>query len=64
LWIRITPRAEMVGRNFLIALPIDPCELMETRHLERDSFVLFDIFGEGVLRKFQGGLVGPLRDVG
>jgi hypothetical protein len=31
---------------------MDPCdyrELMETRHLERDGFVLFDGFDEGVL---------------
>jgi hypothetical protein len=31
---------------------MDPCdyrELIETRHLERDGFVLFDRFDEGVL---------------
>jgi hypothetical protein len=57
--------AGMVGRNFLIVLPIDPCELMETRHLERDSFVLFDVFGVKVFwRSFseecitEGGGIG------
>ena len=29
--------------------PCDYRELMETHHLERDNFVLFDGFGEGVL---------------
>jgi hypothetical protein len=29
-------------------VPYDSRELMETRHLEPDDFVLYDGFGEGV----------------
>jgi len=39
----------LISDVFFLKEPCDHRELMDTRHLERDNFVLFDGLGEGVL---------------